>query len=286
MFRLLGLCAFGLTATLCAQTPKIDFPAPSPTATLKQRVGLTDIEITYSRPGAKGRQVFGNVVPYGQVWRTGANNATKITFSTDANFGGAAIPAGSYALFTIPAKDDWTIILNKVTGQWGAYTYDEKNDVVRVNAKATSLSRTVETFTIDVNDIRDESATLNLTWENTRVSIPFKLEVVTTLVPKIEAALADAQNVPVRLYDGAAMFYLENNLDLNKASQWMDAAIAQQPQSYFLYYHKARILAKRGDKAGALSAAQKSMELAANDSSPAKGEYTRLNQSLISSLGQ
>lgn len=150
-------------------------PAPSPGCTLKQRVGLTDIEIVYSRPGIKGRTIFGGLVPYDQVWRTGANEATRVTFSAPVKLNGADIPAGTYALFTIPGEKEWTIIINKGAKQWGAFSYNQKDDLVRVKATPVKLPESVETFTIDINDIRDDSATLDLIWDKTRV--PVKLEV-------------------------------------------------------------------------------------------------------------
>ena len=170
----LRTAVLGLTlgAQLPAQTPGAPkFPAQSPTQTISQAVGLTTIEIVYSRPGVKGRKIFGGTEAFGRVWRTGANNATKITFSTPVKFSGRDVPAGTYALFSIPGADEWTVILNKVTGQWGAYTYDQKNDLVRVTTRPLKLPQLVETFTIDINDIRDQSATLNLMWENTRVPV-------------------------------------------------------------------------------------------------------------------
>src|SRR5688572_5077837 len=124
------------TPNVIAQTPPgLEFPKASPTGVLKQRFGLTDVEIEYSRPSVKGRKIFGTLVPFGQVWRTGANDATKITFSTDVKLGGEAVPAGSYALFTIPTASEWTVILSKVTGTWGSYAYDAKDDLLRVKVK-------------------------------------------------------------------------------------------------------------------------------------------------------
>jgi hypothetical protein len=146
-------------------------PAPSPACSLKQRVGTTDIEIVYSRPGVKGRTIFGGLVPYDKVWRTGANEATRITFSAPVKVNGADVAAGTYGLFTIPGEKEWTIILNKTAQQWGAFKYDEKADLVRVKAAPVKLAEPVETFTIDINDIRDDSATLNLIWEKTRVPV-------------------------------------------------------------------------------------------------------------------
>jgi hypothetical protein len=149
--------------------------AASPSCTIKQRVGLTDIEIVYSRPGAKGRKMLGGHEPFGKVWRTGANQATRITFSAPVKLNGADIPAGTYALFTIPDEKEWTIIVSKKVDQWGAFSYNEKDDLVRVKATPLKHAEPVETFTIGINDIRDDSATLNLIWETT--CVPVKLSV-------------------------------------------------------------------------------------------------------------
>lgn len=275
-----------LVTSLFAQTPPIEFPAASPAATIKQRVGLTDIEINYSRPSMRGREIFGRLEPHGAVWRTGANNATRVTLSTAVKFNGTEVPAGTYALFTIPDRNEWTVILNKVPGQWGSYAYDAKNDVARVKATPVPLARPVETFTIAFSDLANAStATLNLKWENVHVPVKLEVDVVGAVVPKLEALMASAE--PKKPYFSAAMFYYENNLDLKKAAAWMDAAIAERPNQMWMIYRKGLILAKMGDKAGALAAAQQSLELAKNDTqSPAalKEEYTRLNNALIASL--
>ena len=271
-------CGLMLASSLPAQTPKVEFPAPSPACTLKQRVGLTDIEIVYSRPGVKDREIFGSLVPYGQVWRTGANNATKITFSTPVKLNGTEIPAGTYALFTIPGENEWTIIINKGAAQWGAFQYDEKADVARFKATPVTMTKPMETFVIEFTDIRDESARLNLVWENTLVPIKFEVELTGKLVPQIEAVMAsDAKQKP---YYQAAMFYYDHGQDLQKASKWVDAAIAER-EAHYIVYLKAKILAKLGDKEGAIAAAKRSTELAiiAKDTG-----YVKLNEDLISSL--
>jgi tetratricopeptide (TPR) repeat protein len=285
--RLLRSClclasALLAAASLSAQAPKIEFPAASPAATLKQRVGLTDIEVNYSRPGLKGRVVVGNIDPFGKVWRTGANNATRISFSTPVKLQGSSLDAGTYELFTIPGKDEWTVILQKAGKQWGAYQYKQENDALRVTAKPVVLANPVETFTIDINDIRDESATLNLSWADWRVPVKLEVDVIGKLVPQIETVMAsDAAKKP---YAQAAMFYRDHDLDLKKALAWINAAIAEQPDAYYYVYHKAKILAKMGDKEGAIKLARQSIAMAAKDTGPAKDEYTRLNEALIASL--
>ncbi len=277
--------AFGAAAF--AQTPKVRFPQPSPSASLKQQVGIADIEISYNRPSVKGRKVFGELAPFGEVWRTGANNATRFKVSSDFTFGGVAVPAGEYALFSIPDQNEWTVILNKNTKQWGSYTYDQANDVARVKAKPVTLSNPVETFTIDLNDLRDESATLNLTWDKTRVPVKLEFAVTAEVQKQIEAAIAGSEKPDAGLQFQAALFYLEHDLDLNKAEQWVAEAIKAQPDAFYMYYHQARILAKKGDKAGALAAARTSMEKAkTSNMGGVKEEYTRLNERLIQSLGQ
>jgi Protein of unknown function (DUF2911) len=279
MLRFFSALACGLmfASSLPAQTPKVEFPAPSPACTLKQRVGLTDFEIVYSRPGVKDRQIFGSVVPYGAVWRTGANNATKITFSTPVKMNGTEIAAGSYSLYTIPGEGEWTIIINKNTGQSGTQ-YDEKSDVARFKATPITLTRPIETFTIEFNLIRDESAVLNLVWDKTVVPIKLGIDLASKLVPQIEAVMAsDAKSKP---YYQAAMFYYDHGLDLQKASKWVEAAIAER-EAHYIVYLKAKILARLGDKKGAIAAAKRSTELAiaAKDTG-----YVKMNDDLISSL--
>ncbi len=285
LFRISVAALGGLSfaAGLFAQASRINFPAASPEATVTQRVGLTDIQINYNRPGAKGRKVYGGLVAYDHIWRTGANTTTKISFSTSVKLNGTDIPAGTYELFTIPSQTEWTIIIHKNMSQWGAYSYDQKNDVARLKAKPLTLGEHVETLDISINDIRDESATLNITWEKTRVPVALKLDVKATLVPQIEAVMASGDDkLP---YAQASMYYLENGLDLKKAAAWMDAALAAQPDAFYLVYRKALILEAMGDKAGAIATAQKSLEAAQQAPSPTlRDEYVGLNQSLIDRL--
>lgn len=274
-------------AAIAQQPPKVRFPQPSPGASFKQQVGIADIEVSYNRPSVKGRKVFGELAPYGEVWRTGANNATRFKVSMPFKFGGVEVPAGEYALFSIPDQNEWTVILNKNTKQWGSYTYDQANDVARVKVKPVTLAEPVETFTIDLNDLRDESATLNLIWDKTKVPVKLEFAVTAELQKQIEAALSGTEKADAGLQFQAALFYLDHNLDLNKAEQWVAEAIKAQPEAFYMYYHQARILAKKGDKAGAIAAAKTSMEKAkTSNMGGVKEEYTRLNERLIQSLGQ
>jgi len=268
-------------SALPSQDKGLEFPQPSPAATLKQRVGLTDFEIAYSRPSVKGRKIFGGLVPFGEVWRTGANAATKITFSTDVGFEGQLVPAGSYALVTIPGEKEWTVILNKATGDWGAYAYDEKNDQLRVKVKPVALAELVETMTIDFAGLRDDSATLSIAWEKTRVPVKLETDLVESLKEKIQAAMAGEGKKP---YFQAAMFYYEHDLDLKQALAWIDEAIKEKPDAVWMVYRKGLIQAKAGDKKGALASAQAALELAKKAGGSLGAEYTRLSETLIASV--
>ncbi len=278
---LVALTSSFLAPTLHAQAPVLEFPAPSPTTTTKQKVGITDVEVVYSRPSAKGRKIFGDLVPYGELWRTGANAATKITFGTDVKFHGAAVPAGSYALFTIPDAAEWTVILSKVAEQSGTSTYDPKNDLLRVKVKPVALANPVESFRITLEDLRDDSASLTLAWEKTSVPIQIETDIVAMLVPKIQAAMAAEGKKP---YYQAAMFYYEHDLDMKLATQWMAEACKERPDTYWMVHRQGLILAKAGDKAAAIDAANRSMELASKIGGATAAEYKRLNEALIAGL--
>ncbi|MBI5424093.1 MAG: DUF2911 domain-containing protein [Opitutae bacterium] len=285
--KILPLLAVGLALAGClhAQTPaapKLTLPQASPPATLKQQVGVTDIEISYNRPSMKGRKIFGGLVPFGEIWRTGANTATKITFSTPVKFGGADVPAGTYELFTIPGEHEWTVIVHKNMSQWGSYAYDAKNDVARVTAKATKTTWAVETFSIWLNDLRDTSADLNLTWENTNVSIPITIDTVGMLAPKIEAAIKAQEKPNAMLLFTSAMFFYENNHNLPQALEWMNAATAARPGQMWMIYRKGLILEKMGDKAAAKAAAEESLAITEKEKpGELREEYLRLNKALL-----
>ncbi len=243
------------------QGPRVEFPAPSPACTLKQKVGFTDVEIIYSRPSVRGRKIFGAMIPFGEVWRTGANAATRISFSTDVKLQGTALAAGAYELFTIPGKDEWTIIVQKVPekASWGAYAYTKANDTARVTAKPATISNLVETFGIDLADLRDTTATLSLTWENTRVPLKLEVDTIGMLMPQIKAAIASDDPKTWSFYSGASSLIYENGGDLQQALSWVDESIklrAEYPGTLLL---KARILAKLGRTTEARAVAVRAM---------------------------
>jgi hypothetical protein len=288
--------AGGLRAQMRAapqpQMMPIRFPAlpeASPICTNIQRVGLTDIEVVYSRPSMRGHTaVFGGIVPYNDLWRTGDNASTKISFSTPVRLGGAdgaVVSSGTYGLYTIPDEKAWTVILNKDAGLWGKDLYDPKKDVARFKVVPVKLTDPpVENFTIDINSIEDDSATINLVWARVRVPIKVEVDLVSDLLVKIK----DSMDSPVRkqpvTYLRAATFYFDHTKDLAQALLWVNAGLVNHPPiEYQLLYLKARILAKMGDRDGATAAAKQSSTLAMEAEGPGT-PYFKMNQEVISSM--
>lgn len=260
-----------------AQTLKT--PAPSPTQTLKQDFALSSIEISYSRPGVKGRKIFGDLVPYGKVWRTGANNATTVTFGDDVTIGGTLVKAGTYGLLTIPDKDTWTIIISKQTDVTSPAAYKQEEDVVRVNVKPYMLPFSEETFTISINNIKDNSCTIGLAWDNQYAGF----DITTDIDQKIMADIKRLVEGDTRPYFQAAMYYMNNGKDLNQALTWFNKAVELQPTAYFIIHQQANCLAKLGKKDEAKAAAKKSMELAKEAKND---DYVRLNEKLLAELNK
>ena len=279
----LVVAAFLASGLHAQEAKKIEFPQPSPLASVKERVGVTDVSIEYSRPSVRERKIFGGLVPYGEVWRTGANAATKITFGGDVKIGGAAVPAGSYALFTIPGDSEWTVILSKVVDdQWGSYAYNQKDDQARVKVRPVGMAEPMETMTISLQDMRAGKANLVIAWEKTKVPVEIDTDLVAKIKPQIEAAMAGSGEK--KPYFAAAMFYYENNLDMALAKSWIETAAKQQPDAVWIAYRKGLILKKAGDKAGAMAAAKQALELASKAEGELRAEYTRLSENLIASL--
>ncbi|OAI41946.1 hypothetical protein AYO41_01360 [Verrucomicrobia bacterium SCGC AG-212-E04] len=258
---ILACAVLTLTPPPARAQEKFTFPAPSPKATLKARAGLTDIEIEYSRPGVKGREIFGSVVPWGQVWRTGANESTKITFSTPVNFGGKDVPAGKYALYTIPGQNEWTVILSSDTTLWGAVNYKPDKDAVRVTVKPVTLPYPIETFTLDMGNLATDSAVLRILWDKTDVRVPLTLTTTKDVLAGIEKAVAAGKPMAPQFYSGAAMFYLAQNKDLPTALKFISQAIEMNPKNFRAMRIKAEIQTKLGDKPGAIASYEKANEV-------------------------
>ena len=272
---LLAIIFIAFSCTTFAQELKT--PQPSPTAYIKQNFGLSQIEISYSRPGVKGRKIFGDLVPYGKVWRTGANNATTITFGDDVTIGDKKVPAGNYGILTIPGENEWTVIITKQTDVTSPAAYKQDQDVVRVTVKPYQLPFSIETFTIGLGDITGDSCKLELMWDNVYVHVP----ITTDVDSKVMNQIKDVMQSDNRPYFQAALYYIENGKDLNQAVTWLDKAIAQNPDGFYIYYQKARALAKLGKKQDALAASNKSIELA---KTAKNDDYIALNEKLQKSL--
>ena len=228
--------------------------------------------------------VFGGIVPFSDVWRTGDNASTKITFSTPVQIGPEAtqLPAGTYELFTIPDEKAWTVIFNKGVGGWGKDNYDPKLDVARFKVAPGKLTEAVETFTIDVNEIQDDSATINLSWARVRIPVKVQVDVVNELLARIQVSMDSPATKRPATYLQAANFFFDHSKDLARALGWVNVGLvsAQPPVSYQLLYLKARILAKQGDPAGAIQAAQQSQAQAIQVEGPGT-QYYKLNQEII-----
>lgn len=260
---------------------QIESPQPSPLAKLSQKVGLTDVEISYSRPGVKGRTIFGDLEKWDVLWRTGANATTKIKFSDDVKVNGMAIPAGEYTLFTIPGKEEWTVILNKDLTLWGTAGYKESENVVKFQVKSTKLADLVETLTIDFTNFTSNTAQLYLKWENTMITFQIETNVADKIEKQIKTTLIDGPSAGS--YASAAGYYLDNNKDLEQALTWMNKAVEKRPEAFWYVYKQAQILAKMGKTKEAIAAAEKSMQMA-KDSKDGDYGYVANNEKLIKEL--
>lgn len=266
---------------LNAQQTTFEVPATNSSAKVQQRVAATDIEVVYNRPNIKGRKIFGDLVPFGQVWRTGSDASTKIYFSTPVSLNGHEIDSGRYELFTIPGKTEWTIILQKNKSQWGSYSYKQENDLLRFTSKPETIAHPVETFNINFDKITSRSAEMSLSWEKTRVPVKITIDLNKTVIPKLEASIKNDERKP---YFRAAMFYFENDLDINRAAELMHLALKENPNHLGMLYRYALILEKKGDKKEAIEASEKSMQLAQSASDELKHEYIKLNKVLLTKL--
>ncbi len=262
---------------MLADAQPIKTPAPSPTQTISQDFGISTIDLSYSRPGKKGRNIFGDLVPFGKVWRTGANNATTITFGDDVVIGDTKVPAGKYGLLTIPDKDNWTIILTKQLDVTSPAAYKAEEDIARATVKPAVLKEPVETLTMQFTNVKPGSCDLQIMWENTAVALPISTDVDS----KVMAQINKSMNNDNRPYFQAAMYFMETGRDLNQALSWLDKAAQQQPDAFWVFHQKANCLARLGKKTEAKAAAEKSKELAI---AAKNDDYVRLNDKLLEQL--
>ena len=264
-------------ASICitsAGAQDLKIPQPSTLQKIEQDFGLGNIAITYSRPNTKGRKIFNGMEPYGLVWRTGANYATKIKLSDTFNVEGHPLAPGEYSLFTIPGANEWTVIFNKTAVQWGAYSYDSTKDLLRFKVKAEKLHEKMETFTIQFTNTFTDYCELQLLWENTLVPIHFTTDVDARVMANIDAGMK-AEKKP---YYFASIYYYNHDKDMNKALAWMNEADKAQPKAYNIKYWKARIQLKMGDKQAAVASANEGLKLAMEEPN---AEYIRLNKEVL-----
>lgn len=240
---------------------QLNLPHASPDATLKQHVGFTDVVITYARPSAKGRKIFGGLVPYAQLWRTGASNATTISFSDTVKLNGNSIPKGTYSLFTIPDKTEWTIILNKDTAMHGASNYTQDLDLIRFKVKPESTIHFYETFKIDINDIVRESAALCISWENTQVKLDLKTDADDKVMAQIHELLVTRKEEKPALYFQASSYYFNTGKELKTALEWIKKANPKKDEVMY-FQLQAKIEAALGDYGNAIKSAEASTQLA------------------------
>ena len=255
---------------------QITTPKASPLAKIEQKVGLADLTIQYSRPGKKDRVVFGDVVPFGELWRMGANENTKITSSESLIFGKDTLKAGTYAIFTKPNKNNWEVYFYSETNNWGTpEKWDESKVVLKTTAPVISLNDIIENFTISFDNLSNDGANLQFSWDKTRVSISFKL----VTKEKVLASIKKTMDGPTANdYHQAANYYFQEKLDLKQALTWSTKAVEMRPEAYWMSRLKSQIQAANGDYKGAIESAKKSIEAAEKDGDQ---NYVKMNKASI-----
>ncbi len=273
--------AAGLALVLSlSASAQIQTPQASPKATIDQVVGLTNVKIEYSRPSARGRSVYGELVPFGRLWRTGANANTIVTFGDDVIIAGKTLKAGKYALYTQPKADSWDIIFYTDTNNWGLpEKWDETKEAVRATVKPEFLNRPVETLNIAVNSLDSDYAFLEISWEKTLVALKFEVPTRATALKSIEEAMSGPT---AGSYFAAAQYYYQSNADLGKALNWINAAVDKTPKGqdvpFYMLRQKSLIQAKMGDKAGAIETAKLSL---AGAEKAGNNDYVKMNKDSI-----
>lgn len=274
------LFLIAIVASLTVEA-QINTPAPSPAAKLMQTVGLTEVMVDYSRPSMRGREIYGNLVPYDKLWRTGANAYTTITFDTNVTIGGSDIEAGTYSIFTKPGASNWEVFFYTDTQGGGIPSdWDESKIVAQMTVPVQKMDMPVETFTITIDDVSSSSANLGIIWENTYVAVPFSVPTDATVMKSIDAAL----NGPTAGdYYAAAVYYLSEDKDISKAKEWMEKAMSMtEKPAFWQLRQQSLILAKAGDKKGAIEAAKKSL---AGAKEAGNDDYVKMNTESLKEWG-
>ena len=261
---------------------KITTPQPSPKATVEQRVGLTDISIEYSRPGVRGRTIFGDLVPFGKTWRTGANSNTKVTFSSDVSIDGQTLKAGSYGLYTVPNENSWEIMFYAESDNSGVpRDWDNTKVVAKTSVEVYSMPMNVETFTITFDDVSGTSATLGILWEKTYVGLKFEVPTDKLVSETIDAVMAASPEAGD--YYNAAIYYRQQDLDIKKANEWMEKAMSlTEKPAFWQLRQQSLIYAKMGETEKAIAVAEKSLELSKEAGNEA---YIKMNSESLKEWG-
>lgn len=275
MKKILIACVF-LTTTVSLYA-QVKMPQPSPAQTVKQDFALGSIEVRYSRPFTKGRKVFGDLVPFNKLWRTGANAATLIRFTDNVEIKGKKIDTGSYVLYTVPGYDSWEIILNKGINNWGIEGYKESEDVARFRVEPLRVRDEVESFTIQFDNVQPESCELHIKWEKTAVVIPIAANIKERLRAQLNAALLSDK----KPYWQAAQFYNEYDKNPKKALEYVRKAVDENPKAYWIWLYKANIEKEAGDKKAAMESSRKSLALAKEAKND---DYVKMNEELQKKL--
>lgn len=263
---------------------QIQTPRPSPLTTLNQKVALTTVEVVYSRPGAKGRKIFGDLVAFGEMWRTGANSITTVRFADAVSVNNRLVPAGKYALLAIPGEKEWTVILSKDSALAGVSDYKEENDAARFMVRPRMLREAYESFTIDIHSFVDEGATLSIIWENTAIDLVITQDIDTKIEAAIKATLGgDPANVKASDYHSAAVYYMTKNKDLPQALAWMEKSVEMRPDAFWYVHRHAELLGQMDKKAEAIATAEKSLKMASENKDGDYG-YAKRNEELIAKL--
>lgn len=248
------------SSTLMSQINK---PSLSPRIVTEQKVGLANVTLDYGQPNKQGRQVFGGLIPYGRLWRTGANASTKVTIDREVSLAGNLVPAGTYGLYSIPGKKEWTIILHKNSGLWGAGGYDQANDLLRFTTPAIELKDTRETFAIYFENFNTNGGDMVIAWENAKVAIPLFVDSDAAIFQEIEEKITKAtEAVKAQTYFDAAQFYLLKKVKLDLAKEWFDQAIEMRPAAFWYVYYRAELAYELGDLATAKALTEKCLTAA------------------------